>query len=259
VLIAGSQLSSIGKLDSTEARFWVALVGAVVGLGAVVGAVWIAVQLLLPVSITLDELAGDWNAAKPKATNKPAIEFFKHHPRYLQNTGGVQVLKQQRDNVVSHVNDLMEKKARGEDFDERELGELHAAMSVLDSYAMTIEGIAQHKALEGQFKTMLRKLLIVTGLAATGIVMFSWAANPPADPPKAPSADLSNARFVDADLRGVQLKNAKLNGASFVNSDLTGANLQGASVTDTKWVNSICPDGKKSDAIGKTCRGHLSP
>ena len=53
-MLAGSQLSRIGELEVglpvtvEHARLWVALVGAGLGLVAVVYTIWTAVQILLP-------------------------------------------------------------------------------------------------------------------------------------------------------------------------------------------------------------------
>src|SRR5689334_10268659 len=58
-LIAGTQLSSIGKLSSGW-RLSLAIAGVVLALAAVVFAIWFAVQLLLPVGVTLTELDSEW-------------------------------------------------------------------------------------------------------------------------------------------------------------------------------------------------------
>src|SRR3954467_11055970 len=61
ILITGKQLSSIGQLP-IGIRLGVAVVGIIVALLAVVAAVWVAVQVLLPVGVTLKELKDHWAA-----------------------------------------------------------------------------------------------------------------------------------------------------------------------------------------------------
>jgi hypothetical protein len=87
-LIAGSQLSSIGKLDvglptSVEnTRLWVAASAAAVGLAGVVYAVWTAVQILLPKEVPIKELDDGWCVEnRPPG---PVVAYFKEHPKYLQ-------------------------------------------------------------------------------------------------------------------------------------------------------------------------------
>lgn len=70
-LIAGSQLSSIGRLPLCVdwsmdcARLWVALLGTVASLVGVVLAIWIGVTLLVPDPAPVHALKGEWQGKDP--------------------------------------------------------------------------------------------------------------------------------------------------------------------------------------------------
>jgi hypothetical protein len=57
VLVAGSQLSSVGSLRASDARFWLALVGVVIALTAVVIAIGKVVDVLVTPPLSLKTLA----------------------------------------------------------------------------------------------------------------------------------------------------------------------------------------------------------
>jgi hypothetical protein len=65
-------------------------------------------------------------------------------------------------------------------------------------------------------------------------------------------ANLTGASLIAATLQGVDLE-----GAELTNANLAGSTLKGASLGGVKWSNTVCPDGKNSDAVGSTCVGHL--
>lgn len=250
-LIAGSQLSSIGKLavalpTSVEtARLWVAVFGAVVGLVAVVYILWTAVQLLPEVPVTIRDLVTEWD--QPSQRVAPAVTFLKARPKYLQGFGSPADLEQHRERAVKELDEAS---------DPAKIAELQTYIGDLDTRITAVENRASNKVLEGSFNSALRKLLWATAVAAVGIIGFAWAANPPADPP--PTAKLVNAQLVGVNLRDSNLVNAKLDNADLSDADLTGADLTGASIAGVKWNNTICPDGVNSDAAGNTCAGHLS-
>jgi uncharacterized protein YjbI with pentapeptide repeats len=52
------------------------------------------------------------------------------------------------------------------------------------------------------------------------------------------------------------LLGANPQGADLVNANLAGAALQCGSL-GVEWSNTVCPDGKNSDAVGSTRLGHL--
>jgi hypothetical protein len=251
-LLAGTQLSNIGKLEAGT-RLFVAFIGAILGLAGVVLAIFVAVRLLLPVTVTLDELVEEWD--QPKKRLKPAIKFFKKKRKYLQGFQTAAELQKARQVAIESLGKIEGGGIKGS-ANERERMRLEAVISDLDGRTEDVEAIAQTRTLEGQFSRALECFLLATIMAAGGIVAFAWASNPPA--PKDPVVNLEGAKLVDADLRDADLMNAKLDHADLTGADLTGANLDKASTVDVVWKNTTCPDGKNSDAVGNTCKGHLS-
>ncbi|MET7421171.1 pentapeptide repeat-containing protein [Dactylosporangium sp. NPDC005555] len=258
-LIAGSQLSDIGHLPVgapttvEHARLWVAVVGAMVGLLAVVHVIWRAVQILLPAMVTLETLHAVWDA--PPRDLRRVVTFFRDQPRYLQgfDTPGELIrYRTERANALAGTPDLP-----GLTGDERErlVTDIQDELGGLDQRVTTIEVMAAHELLKSQFHGALPRLLVSAGLAALGVTAFAWAANP-ADRPA--TADLRNVRLVNAFLRDSDLRDAKLDHADLTGADLTGADLTGASIVGTIWRDTTCPDGRNSDDVGGTCAGHLS-
>ncbi len=251
-LIAGSQLSSIGKLEvglptSVETvRLWVAVGGAVVGLVAIVYVLWTAVQLLPQISVTIRDLIAEWD--KPSDRLAPAVQFLKDRPKYLQGYTSPAELDDQRSAAVAELGSLSMGDAK--------ITELNADIADLDHRIAAIESRAGNSVLQGMFRAALGKLMWATAIAAVGILAFAWAANPPDGP--APAAKLVNARLVDADLRDANLVNAKLDNADLSGADLTGADLTGTSIVGVVWKGATCPDGRLSDDVGGTCAGHLA-
>jgi hypothetical protein len=194
-LIAGSQLSDIGKLDVCSpdtvecARLWVALFGAVVGLAAVVFAIWTAVQVLLPVTVTLKDLKEWWEGPPQLETTRtdlnltPVVTFFKNNTKYLQDFQSPEELETARSQAVERLRGLNEK--------DEGYKEAYDTVVDLDTRIAAIEDMAVHKALETEFRMVLKKLLGATVLVATGIVAFSWAANPPDEPAQRKSQEFS--------------------------------------------------------------------
>ncbi|AGL18442.1 pentapeptide repeat-containing protein [Actinoplanes sp. N902-109] len=247
-LIAGSQLSSIGRLplgwptSTTTARLWVAAAGALLALGAVAQMIAAAVRVLLPVQVSVADLAEQWS--DPAVPLRPVIAFFRNRPKFLQGTATPGELIERRSALVARLGEP------------GPVAGLHDAIGALDRRIEAVEDVANHEALKAIFERCLRRLLAAALLAAAGLVAFAWAANPP---PATRTADLRDARLTGADLRDADLRGARLDGADLTGADLTGADLTGAALTRVLWARTTCPDGTASDANGRTCRGHLKP
>ena len=246
-LIAGSQLSSIGRLavgwptTAATARLWVAAGGALLGLAMVGFAIRSAVTVLLPVQVLISDLAANWG--RPSPAMRPVVGFFRRQPKFLQGTATPGDLIGRRDNLVAQLG--------RPDADPG----LRGAIQAIDQRIEAVEAMAGHEALKAVFQRCLTRLLIAGVLGAAGVMAFAWAANPPA--PKPATADLRNARLTGAFLRDADLRGARLDGADLTAADLTGADLTGASVTGVTWRRTVCPDGTTSEAAGGTCQGHL--
>lgn len=252
-LIAGSQLSSIGKLavelptSVTGARLWIAVVGAVGGLVAVVYVLWTAVRLLPEVQVTISALVKVWSK-KNKPDMAAVVTFLKENPWFLQGYNTPGELVEARNTLVARLTD---------DLNEAAAADLQAQIGDYDARIRAVENRASAVALQTSFKLALRRLLWATIGAALGILAFAWAANPPAAPTA--TATLSNANLSHAFLRDTNLVNAVLDHSNLTDADLTGADLSGASIVGVIWHHTMCPDGRNSDRVGHTCAGHLHP
>jgi hypothetical protein len=250
VLVAGSQLSSIGALPPTSPRLYLALAGVVVGLGAILWAMWRVVDVLAGRRWAFEDVVREWEAVAQlpsrrfqnwrKRVRHPTGWFLREHPSLFGNYGSpVEIL------------DEYEKSAPGRPG----LDDLVDLMTGLQDKVATVYLTERFRALRSQIGGG-----IVIG--AAGIILFAWAANP--IKPDQPIPSLAHANLRNADLRGASLRNVDLTGA-----DLTGADLRGATITGTIWLHTICPDGTNSDAgsrpdatgrpTGSTCQGHLVP
>lgn len=263
-LIAGSQLSSIGKLpvctpNSVEcARLWIAGGGAVGALMGVMWAVWTGVQLLAPRRLQVSDLKLQWKEGTPIYT------YFRSNPAQLQGFTDLDDMEAEEGAAYARFDELNARSLE-EDPNDREEGEeeLDAAQGVLTDILRRsddVVAIANHVQYVHFFRgRALRRLVAGAGIAALGIVAFSWAANPPTS---SPSVALRGANLSGVDLTGVNLRNVDLSGAILEGADLTGADLQGADLeeadlSDVVWSGTTCPDGSNSDNVGGSCENHL--
>jgi hypothetical protein len=274
VLIAGSQLSGIGKLDvcaPTElrcARLPLSVLGAAVALAAIAGMISAAIDVLLPHDWTLSRLATEW---RERGQTSPVVAFLRTSPDLLQGFSSAVDLQEE----VSQVRKLRaDAKAA---WDTANPHDRHAAARVrqyddrlrlLYRRAALITEVANYVSLRRDFKRRFMPWFFASAVVvAVGLVIFAWAANP-SDAKQLPSlrnADLRNTWLRGANLRGVDLTGANLEGA-----DLTGANLDSAKLAKVRWARTTCPDGARTDdlavtdpATGRrrdgTCDGHLVP
>jgi hypothetical protein len=289
-LIAGSQLSSIGKLTvcahfTLECdRLWLALIGAAVGLGGVVWAIWIGVSLLTPDQMSPSALQREWDRGDKSIVRR----FFEENRDYLQGFSDFNDIHTRRKEKYEEFDRLDERNATA---GEGEIPELNESLEFatdeineLNARAESLLDLANQVHFTYYFRTTaIRKILLAATLAAVGIVVFAWAGNPgPA--PKQVSAHLRNAVLKGDHLQGVNLRDAELRGANLSRADLTGADLRGADLEDSilykatlaqadlegadltgadvseaTWSKTTCPDGTTSDDVGGTCENHLAP
>lgn len=259
-LIAGSQLSSIGKLDVCApttlecARLPLSFLGAMVALVAVIYIVWRSVRILMPVVVPIDELAREWGNCPVRAD----VAFFKANPSVLGEDSPAALLaardaawqewEKAEAALAATPNSVKVKE---------QVAQTKAAYASLDDSILTVTSLAQHLVLTSMFGRLMRDVLAATVVSALAIVTFAWAANPPTPPP--PSATLRGVDLAGADLRDADLSGADLREADFTNANLSGATLKDTKVKDAIWNGTTCPDGTKSADHDDTCVGHLSP
>jgi hypothetical protein len=255
VLVAGSQLSSVGALSPDTLRFWLAIVGVAVGLVAILWAMWRVVDVLSPAQWAFEDLVAAWDAAPadpptPRWWNRrqrrSVGRFLRDHPTYL---GGFDSPA-----AIASVYEGSSARRAG-------LDDLVDLMDDLLDKASTVD-------LRSRFTTLRSQIAAGVLVGAAGIILFAWAANPADVAQPAPS--LRYAQLRGADLQGASLRNVDLTGADLTDADLRDADVLGATLADVTWSNTRCPDGTNSDSgagsganggktLPGTCAGHLSP
>ena len=258
VLVAGSQLSSLGSLP-VGPRFTAAIVGLGVGLLGVLWAILTVLATIAPPRYTISELAEEWAAAGATAAvldqnaastagaagawkryRHPVVDWLARHPEHLagQDSPG-QLLEHWTRSEATGAEDRA------------------AALGAINDMTQ----LANYLRARSRFVRMRLPVAVAIMVAAAGISVFAWAANPAASP----SPSLRNASLIGADLSGAALSHADLTGADLTRADLTGANLTGATLTGVTWSATVCPDGTNSDdtaaadGANGSCLGHLSP
>jgi len=258
VLIAGSQISSVGALQAGSLRLYLAITGVIVGLLAILWAMWRVVDVLAGKRWTFEELVEEWRATKSAASpnagrwhrwrsrmKHPVGWFLRDTPTALGGfSSPVRILKE------------FDRSPAGREG----LQDLVDLMSELQAKASTVYVAAR-------FQTLRRQIAAGVVVGAAAIILFAWAANPAT--PQQPAPSLRNANLRGADLRGASLRNADMTGADLSNANLAGADLRGATTTNAIFSNTTCPDGTNSDTtaqrntsgepVSGTCAGHLFP
>lgn len=276
VLIAGSQLSSIGKLPvcfdfSLECnRLWIAVLGTIASLLGVVLAIWIGVRLLVPERLELGALSEEWNKERMSFRGRRDSQlkaYFERDKDLLQGFDDLDDLATQQRAAYEEADRLAD--ALRNPSDDEAGKRLHAEWEVADKHLADIlrrgdvvVTTANHALYVNDFRfRSLRNLMLAGALAAVGIVAFAWAANPPATSVAASlrEANLAASDLIGTNLRNVDLTDADLSGANLTEADLSGAQLSGADLDGVFWANTTCPDGASSDDAGGTCINHLSP
>jgi hypothetical protein len=255
VLIAGSQLSSVGALRAGSTRLYLAIAGVIVGLLAILWAMWRVVDVLAGKRWTFEELVDEWKATQSPGTGR----FRRWRSRTAHPVGWF--LRDTPSSLGGFRSPVKIKKVYDESEPEREgLGDLVELMNELLDKASTIY-------ISSRFRTLRRQIAAGVLVGAAAIILFAWAANPAT--PVQPPPSLRNSDLRNADLRGASLRNADLTGADLTGANLLGADLRGAMTTNAIFSNTTCPDGTNSSAstrpntsgqlVGGTCDGHLIP
>jgi hypothetical protein len=287
-LIAGSQLSSIGKLPvcwhlSLECtRLGWAILGAIAGLAGVVWAIWTAVMLLVPNNLPPSALQKEWK----KGDKSALFRYFHDNPAYLQGYEDFADLDAREKEAYAKRDALSDEFDRTpEDQRAEVVGEIEAADEEIQDFLDRSEAAIAYAnlvLLNDQFRSKaLRTLLLAAVIAGLGISVFAWAANPAASIPtpttrleraQLSGADLEGAHLVGVDLQSSNLTNAKLTNATLIRADLrgadlsgadlsganlSGADLAGATLVNVKWSGTVCPDARISDEVGGSCLSHL--
>jgi hypothetical protein len=261
-LAAGTQFSSIGSVQD-PVRVGTAGAAAVLGLVAVLYAIWRTVDVLLPGAISPKDLVrlenyfgrtGLWKYLRSDP-DKSLGDFLRDNRDLLRGKATtVADLKRQLDTTIlardqaydaaeaTGATKEQEALAIAKDSDVRYLGAIQQDL-------LAEASVARLSIAMGRWRRDTTTAVVV---AAVCLLYFAWAANPPkATTPTVSMAgsDLSNANLAGANLSGVDLRGA----------NLTGANLRGASLKEAKldgviWTGATCPDGMPVAQEGGACR-----
>lgn len=267
VLVAGSQLASLGKLELAspfEAKTYesvdslrlpLALLGLIIALAAVLLALRAVMRLLVPQDWTLRQLV------ELEANDKgPVPKWLKANPEYISPYASLKELLDEQTRLEKERTErrkAVEAAAAGEAKDaEGDLKETRRKLAEVYRHAEATTSLAGFVTLKDDFNFTKSWLLGSAVAVAFGTLLFAWAANPD---DKADAISLAGVDLRGAQLSGAKLKKANLTGADLRDANLQGADLTGAELAGVRWGNTRCPDGQISDDVGDSCDGHLAP
>ena len=199
ILVAGSQLSSLGTLGPTDLRFWLALAGAVVALTAVVAAVAAVSAVLVIEPLSLEALAhesGYQDIRHRLQADKILVPYAEGVPRIYdrlreadkrQRAASDRLLEASRRALSEHTDATSS--ATSDDTErarqEAERKRLHASAEIetdnerIESLsAQNVLAVAAILRINSAFDRAKRRVIYLTAAAALGIMLFAAAANP---------------------------------------------------------------------------------
>lgn len=174
IMIAGSQLSSIGSLELWTSRFWWSVVGgALAAAGALAALVATAWALTAP-AITLRSLAERAPKGADNAVKDDTLLQGYQNPKDLADTYAKALRKRKStlDAHHAHLEDpALADKARAAD----------ARVVQLHGVGQGLVTVASYQQLSHRWKVAVRWIVGGGLAAAVGLGLFAWASNPPAE------------------------------------------------------------------------------
>jgi hypothetical protein len=163
-LAIGSQLSNLGQLEA-GGRLIAAIAGAVAGFTGVFFAVWAAAKVLTGSHVTIGQLASR-SRARSEGKDDVLVDFFEKEN--TQILGKYKSLSELQSDflTVTRAADNAPDAARYDEVAER---------------VKTVVNVASYEQLRERLDSGLTRIVWSVALAAVGIIVFAWAANPPAD------------------------------------------------------------------------------
>jgi hypothetical protein len=174
LLLAGTQVSSVGQLTWAEDsdRLILAGVGLALGLGAALAAILQNVRMLLPKAMTVDRLVSDRELAA----------YFNANPELLPGVASnvTQFVGDFRSRSAAYDTAVAVQEASPSEMNKKRLEEAKQRLAAAERDMRDVLALANWKATEGLFNSDIRwKMCLAAALAAIGIGLFAWAANPP--------------------------------------------------------------------------------
>jgi hypothetical protein len=203
-LIAGSQLSDLGKLTDDTGRLLLALLGATVGLAGAAFAIYFTAKVLLPTQVLLGEVIKDEGktaigkavAADPGLLEGHGSSIKETHEKYVASLAAYEAAWK----AYSDETDATKKAPLATELSEAE-GERNTLAETLNH----IRKLALFTAVKDAFSSAAPFIIGGAAAAAAGIVLFAYAAHPEADP-KSRVPDLEKPTAVVATLSEVKAK-----------------------------------------------------
>ena len=205
ILLAGSQVSSIGKLpaDHLIGRLTVAGVAAAVAIASVVFSIYRLSLVLAPVTTPLKDLRKEAETPSSQmveivkndtglTAGYPSIHDLleKYDAERKKRIDARNLHQAARDNVVAAVSDA-EKEVATKAEKTADLAEQRADTDVaeLRRYVFSLSQFLGFLTVSKRFETERARVVVAAVIGALAIVAFTWAANP-ATPPAAAAAAL---------------------------------------------------------------------
>jgi hypothetical protein len=184
-LIAGSQLSNIGRLPlcihaaGDCARLWVAIAGIIVSLFGVVFAIHAGVRVLVSQRLPTSALQQEWERGPASGIYR----FFFENPVFLQGFADFADMDAKETEALAEYDSLEQALSEAQPEAQAQLREKLKACEDKTKEILrrsdAVVSLANQVALADLFSRTTRRLLLGAMLAAFGIGLFAWAANPP--------------------------------------------------------------------------------
>lgn len=173
VLVAGTQLSDIGQLELFSHRFWVAAAGGALAFAGCATVLWQTISIATTQVVTLHGLTGSVTGDVAAVISDPLLLGGYQDPKSVENAYET-ALAERRVSYADYVGNPTSGTR------ERAVVADAAAVSV-SSIAKALVHVASYTALAERWRKA--RLFVVIGgiVAACGISIFAWAANPPPD------------------------------------------------------------------------------
>lgn len=165
-LLAGSQLSNLGKFSYSDARLWIALICAIVALGAASYAVYVAQSVAYSGYTQLNHLDHDDRA------------FLNDNNTLLEGFKTIDEIKEAYESCIAERHNNM---TNGADIETLKADKSN--FQYLDNLVDNILSFVRYNRIRTQVERSRNQLTLASLFAAIGLLGFAWAANPEKTPP----------------------------------------------------------------------------
>jgi uncharacterized membrane protein len=161
-LLAGSQLSNLGKFETTDFRLWMALTCAFVALGTASYAVYLALKVAYTGYTEFYHL------------NKSDIAHAEENPALLEGFGSVAALKAAYEKAVADRHSALVAEVK----DIEAIESNQTWFEYLDNLVDDVVSYVRYNRIREQAEKTRIRLTVVSIAAGFALVGFAWAANP---------------------------------------------------------------------------------